>query len=90
MKNLFPKEWDAAAIAVQNKLLVAWEPGIGTCWVSTEKEEGSEILNVPKTHFVLAVIPVGYSKTKPQKHDENSRKNLKEIVYHEKYGRRVD
>ncbi len=83
MKNLFPKEWAAAAIAVQNKLLAAWELGIGTCWVSTERAKGGDILNVPRTHFVLTVIPVGYPETAPQKRDENSRKNLKQIVFHD-------
>jgi len=78
----------AAAMAVQNMMLAAWELGIGTCWVSIEREKVSQILKVPGTHFVLTVIPVGYPETPPSKHDENSRKKLKDMIFYEKHGRK--
>ncbi len=78
----------AAAIAVQNMMLAAWELGIGTCWVSIEREKVGELLNVPKTHFVLTVIPVGYPEMTPPKHDESSRKNIKDMIFYEKHGRK--
>jgi nitroreductase len=78
----------AAAMAVQNMMLAAWELGIGTCWVSIEREKVSGLLKVPGTHFVLTVIPVGYPETTPPKHDENSRKNIKDIIFYEKHGRK--
>lgn len=80
----------AAAMAVQNMMLAAWELGIGTCWVSIEREKVGEILKVPKTHFVLTVIPIGYPETAPKKHDETFRKKLDDMIFYEKHGRRVD
>lgn len=80
----------AAAMAVQNMMLAAWELGIGMCWVSIEREKVSDLLKVPGTHFVLTVIPVGYPETTPPKHDESSRKKLKDMIFYEKHGRKVD
>ncbi len=76
----------AAAMAVQNIMLAAWEFGIGTCWVSIEREKVGEILKVPETHFVLTIIPMGYPDKLPQKHDESSRKQLKDLIFYEKHG----
>lgn len=76
----------AAAMAVQNMMLAAWELGIGTCWVSIEREKVGEILKVPGTHFVLTVIPVGYPEMMPPKHDEIFRKKLKDMIFYEKHG----
>ncbi len=80
----------AAAMAVQNMMLAAWELGIGTCWVSIERDKVGEILKVPKTHFVLTVIPVGYPETTPPKHDENQRKNLDDMLFQENYGENLN
>ncbi len=76
----------AAAKAVQNMMLAAWELGIGTCTVSIEREKVAEILNVPGTHFVLTVIPIGYPKVMPSKHEESFRKKLDDMLFYEKYG----
>ena len=76
----------AASMAVQNIMLAAWELGIGTCWVSIEREKVSEILNVPHTHFILTVLPIGYPDKEPHKHDETSRRNLKDMIFHESHG----
>ncbi len=80
----------AAAMAVQNMMLAAWALGIGTCWVSIDRDKVSEILKVPETHFVLTVIPIGYPEKLPPGHDESFRKNLKDMVFHEKHGRKAD
>ncbi len=79
----------AAAIAVQNMMLAAWELGIGTCWVSIERGKAGRILGVPETHFVLTVVPIGYPETIPPKHDEKFRKKTEDIIFHEKYGKKV-
>ncbi|VVB92167.1 Coenzyme F420:L-glutamate ligase [uncultured archaeon] len=76
----------AAAMAVQNMMLAAWDAGIGTCWVSIEREKAREILKVPDTHFILTVIPIGYPATEPMKHDENSRKKLSDMISYETFG----
>lgn len=78
----------AAAMAIQNMMLAAWDLGIGTCWVSIEREKVGEILKVPRTHFVLTVIPIGYPEIHPPKHDESSRKKLGDMIFHEKHGRK--
>ncbi len=76
----------AAAMAVQNLMLAAFEHGVGTCWVSIERDKVGDILKVPKTHFVLTVLPIGYPETAISKHDENSRKKLDEMMFYEHYG----
>jgi len=75
----------AAAMAVQNMMLAAWEMGIGTCWVSIERDKVAEILNVPKTHYVLTVLPFGYPEVMPPAHDENLRKKIEDALFYEKY-----
>jgi nitroreductase len=80
----------AAAIAVQNMMLAAWELGIGTCWVSIERDKVGRLLGVPETHFVLTVVPIGYPETASHKHDEKFRKKTEEIIFHERYGKKAD
>ncbi len=79
----------AAAMSVQNMMLAAWEMGIGTCWVSIEREKVAKILDVPDTHFVLTVIPLGYPETMPLEHDDKLRKKIKDSTYYEKYVKKV-
>ncbi|NJD77634.1 MAG: nitroreductase family protein [Candidatus Methanoperedens sp.] len=79
----------AAAMAVQNLILAAWDAGVGTCWVSIERDKVRDILKLPDTHFVLTVIPIGYPVTEPAKHDENSRKKLSDIISYETSGERT-
>lgn len=80
----------AAAMAIQNMMLAAWELGIGTCWVSIERDRVAEILEVPKTHFVLTVMPIGYPEVIPSPHEDNLRKNINDAISYEKYGVKVD
>ena len=65
------------------------DAGIGTCWVSIEREKAREILKVPDTHFILTVIPIGYPATEPMKHDENSRKKLSDMISYETFGEKT-
>ncbi len=76
----------AASMAVQNMMLSAWEMGIGTCWVSIERDKVAEILNVPNTHFVLTVIPLGHPETIPPEHEDKLRKKIEDSISYEKYG----
>lgn len=78
----------AAAMAVQNIMLAAWENGLGTCWVSIDREKVREILNVPGNYFVLTILPIGYPEKAPPKHDDASRKKLKDFIYYEKHGKK--
>jgi len=79
----------AAAMAVQNMMLAAWEMGIGTCWVSIERGKVAKILDVPDTHFVLTVLPLGYPETMPLEHDDKLRKKMEDSISYEKYGKKV-
>jgi len=80
----------AAAMAVQNMMLAAWEVGIGTCWVSIERDRVAEILEVPETHFVLTVMPIGYPEAIPPPHDDNLRKKIEGAISYEKYGAKAE
>lgn len=77
----------AAAIAVQNIMLAAWALGIGSCWVSIDREKAAKLLKLPATHFLLTVIPVGYPLNVPLKPEEISRKPLESMIMYEKYGK---
>ena len=79
----------AAAMAIQNMMLEAWGMGIGTCWVSIEREKVAKILDVPDTHFVLTVMPLGYPETMPLEHDDKLRKKIEDSTFNEKYGKKV-
>ncbi|MCE8429402.1 MAG: nitroreductase family protein [Candidatus Methanoperedens sp.] len=78
----------AAAIAVQNIMLSAWDMGIGSCWVSVDREKAANILKVPQTHFLLTVIPIGYPQNEPFKPEKISRKPLESMIMYEIYGKK--
>ena len=49
------------ARAVQNMVLVAWEMGIGSCWVTNFYEDGvKDLLGVPQRMKLVTVMPFGY------------------------------
>ena len=53
-------EWDAGA-SIENMLLLAWDKGIGSCWIiSADKPSLTEILSVPGSHEIDSVIALGY------------------------------
>jgi nitroreductase len=79
----------AAAMAVQNMMLAAWEMSIGTCWVSIEREKVAKILKVPDTHFILTVMPLGYPESMPPEHDDKLRKKIEDSTSYEKYRKKV-
>jgi len=78
----------AAAIAVQNIMLAAWDMGIGSCWVSIDREKGANILKVPQTHFLLTIIPIGYPLSEPLKLEKITRKPLESMIMYETYGKK--
>jgi nitroreductase len=72
-------------IAMEHIVLKATELGLGTCWIGWFNEKKiKEILDIPKTVRVLALLSVGY----PKDTDANpvkKRKPLEEIFYREKW-----
>jgi len=71
------------SIAFSFMILLAYELGLGTCWIGAFKEdEIKKILKIPKEIRVVAMTPLGYPNqpTLPK-----SRKALDQIVCFEKY-----
>jgi len=55
-----------AAAGVQNMLLTATSLGLGSCWVGAFNEtEVAELLELPEHARPVAIVPVGYSKERP-------------------------
>lgn len=77
----------AGAVVAANVMLAAWEKGVGTGWVSIERDKVNDILGVPKDHTVVTVMPIGYPvSTEPHKEDE--RKPTEWMIFSEKFGER--
>ena len=80
------------AAATQNMALAAYSLGLGSCWIGTfrlkEEKKSSEekirnALGIPKTHRVISLLPIGI----PKYFEEKDRKNLSQLVYHDKFGK---
>jgi len=75
------------AIATQNMLLAAHALGLGTCWIGSygSDYEGrvKEVLGVPGDRRVLSIVSVGFPAESPR----SRRKELKEIVFKDRYGK---
>ncbi|MCJ7698784.1 nitroreductase family protein [Candidatus Bathyarchaeota archaeon] len=85
---------EAGAAAVQNMTLAAYSLGLNTSWIGVfdakEQKNAAEdkvkkILEVPKKHRVVALLPVGHAKGDVPKKD---RKALSQIMFKEKFGKR--
>lgn len=76
------------ALAIQNLTLAAHSLGLGTVQVGAfDALKAAEILKVPGNVKLVELIPLGYPAEggRPPK-----RKELKEFVYLEEYGRRIN
>lgn len=72
------------AIAIENMALVAWELGIGSCWIGAYSEESvKKLLGIPKNLRVVSLLVLGYPAHDP---GPKRRKTLGEIVHREQYG----
>jgi nitroreductase len=71
------------AIAVDHMTIAAAALGLGTCWVGAFYEDKvREVLGIPGDVRVVALLTLGYPAEKPS---PRPRKNLKDIVCHEKW-----
>ncbi len=84
------------AIAMEHFVLAATAFGLGTCWIGAFDEEHiKQVLKIPNEVRIVALTPLGYPKEKPSllaKAIEafshlRRRKELKEIVYFEEWGK---
>jgi len=82
------------AVASQNMALAAHSLGLRSSWIGVfdinEQKNAAEfkvkqILEIPKKHRVIALLPIGHGKYDTPKKE---RKSLNQIMYHEKFGKR--
>jgi nitroreductase len=80
----YMKSWPIdVSIAVDHLMLMAWEEGLGTCWIGAFREnEVKQILSIPDDVRVLALTPLGYPNEEPR---GRGRKELNEIISYDKY-----
>lgn len=72
------------ALAMQNLALAAHSLGLGTLTIGAmDAEKTASILRVPKGFCVVSMMPLGYPDQEPK---PRPRKELSEIVFHEKFG----
>lgn len=83
------------ATATQNMSLAAYSLGLGSCWIGVfnlERRKGSyeekikSLLEIPKDHRVISVLPVGVPKLSREK----GRKAPSSMIYMNKFGTRTD
>ena len=86
---------EAGATAAQNMALAAHSIGLQTAWIGVldvkDQKNSAEakvrkILEIPKNHRVIALLPIGHAKFDVLKKE---RKELRQIVYEEKFGKRA-
>lgn len=71
------------AIAIDHMTLAAVEEGLGTCWIGAfSQEKVREILRVPSSFKVIALLTLGYPADSP---GAKVRKSLQEIVCYDKF-----
>jgi nitroreductase len=72
-----------SANATMNLLLAATNRGLGACWVGMYREDAlSRVINLPPSIRPVAIIPIGYTKSKEQ---PRPRKPLKALIHEESY-----
>ncbi|MBT9137185.1 MAG: NADH dehydrogenase [Firmicutes bacterium] len=71
------------AIAIDHITLAAVEEGLGTCWIGAfSQEKVREILRIPSSFKVIALLTLGYTADSP---GAKVRKSLQEIVCYDKF-----
>jgi nitroreductase len=74
------------ALAMQNLVLAAHSLGLGTVHVGRfDAKKAEAVLEVPEGFRVVEMTPLGYPDQEPP---VRPRKELSEIVFYDKYGRR--
>lgn len=73
------------ALAMENLVLAATSLGLGTVHVGLfDCRRVESILEIPDNHCVVEMTPLGYPEFQP---NPRPRKEMREIVFHEKFGR---
>jgi nitroreductase len=81
------------AVTTQNLLLMAHALGLGSVYINFDRPEHEDLvkqiqklLEVPEDVKIMAILPLGYPDEQPT---VPPRKELDEIVFHEKYGQKA-
>ena len=79
-----------AGRALQQMELVAWEEGLGTCFVGVRAEEQQvgvkEILGIPEGYHLITLMPYGYRTGLPSGRPSVPRKPMEEMAHRERFG----
>ena len=79
-----------AGRALQQMELVAWDEGLGTCFVGVRAEEQQvgvkEILGIPEDYHLITLMPYGYRTGQPSGRPSVPRKPMSEIAHREHFG----
>ncbi len=80
-----------AGRALQQMELVAWEEGMGTCFVGLRSAEQNnavkELLGIPEHLVLLTVLPFGYRKSVNMgRMGRRNRKSLSEVAHDGRFG----
>ena len=85
MEPWAPRPEIDAGRAMQQMMLVAWELGLGSCWVSNfDEEEVKRVLKAPRELRLITVVPFGYPARRPK--GKKRRKKLVEIAHWNEFG----
>jgi nitroreductase len=69
------------ALSIMGMMLVAYENGLGSCWVGAFREdEVFKILHMPKNLRPVAIVPVGYPSKIPSPPSRVSKKEAAEVI----------
>ncbi len=72
--------------AISSMQLVAWEEGLGSCWIGSVDREGvKRLLGLPEACELITVLPFGYP-TEAAKGLKKRRKPLEQIAHRERFG----
>ena len=79
-----------AGRALQQMELVAWDEGLGTCFVGVRVEEQQvavkEVLGIPADYHLITLMPYGYRTGQPSGRPSVPRKPMSEIAHRERFG----
>ena len=75
------------ARVIQNMTLVAWEHGVGACWIANwDEAKAKEAIGVPAGMEFISIMPYGYPSEGPRVARSKERRGLGDMVHREKYG----
>ena len=77
-----------AGAAIQNLLLMAYELGLGACWVNfgslevneAKKEKLKAVFNIPYQYKIVSLVPIGHTDFLPP---PPGRKNISDMLHYE-------